>query len=163
MNKKFLSTALIISLLGIGKIGFNNSVSAVRPEDDVTAIRGQIYRLSLGYERSCLEGLVRQSVEPVENWRTGMLNLFNRLSNEDRARTFVEIAHLRGGDINWSDVVNFSEIVRIPCPLNREYPVELINHFLTQGVQRPNYPSNGTSILVMKVSLHDDLEVVIVI
>lgn len=162
MNKKFLSAALAISLLGLCKIGFNNSVLAVRPEDMVQ-IRNQIFRLNGEYTLSCISGLLSQSVNPVENWRTKMLNLFNRLPFENRTRTFVQIAQLRGVNINLSNIANFSEIVRIPCPLNREYTVELIDQFLTPGDQRPDYSSNGTSILAMKVSLNNGLNVVVAI
>ncbi len=162
MNKKFLSAALAISLLGMCRIGFNNSVMAV-PPDEVIQIRNQIFRLNGEYMLLCISGLLRQSVNPVEIWRTKMLNLFNRLPFEDRTRTFAQIARLRGVNIDLSNIANFSEIVRIPCPLNREYTIELIDQFLTPGNQRPDYSSNGTSILAMKVSLNNGLNVVVVI
>ncbi len=117
MNKKFLSAALAISLLGMCKIGFNNSALAVPPGDDVIQIRNQIFRLNVEYKSSCINGQLIQSVAPVENWRTRMLDLFNRLPLENRSPTFVQIAKIRGLDIDLKKISDFSEIGSYTLPV----------------------------------------------
>ena len=146
--KKILKVLTI--LMSISSISC--SVSAINNNDPKIS---KIYEHFNLYSQQCIAGRNKRSVTPVENWRTKLMNSLNKLPEKDRKEMFIRLHIKRMFNQTLPNNVNFnlsncSKIVRIPCPLSKEYTSELILKFIENPTHTPSYKSNGTSILAMK-------------